>query len=117
MKHKVYQLKLVLAVIISAVFIASLISDIFLISENPKEYEKVYHFSHDASEWRLRNVDNYINYSIGICCFTFAYLILNILCIFNKGRNLKYLLLTIDLILLIFITIGFMRSLYEGFDH
>jgi hypothetical protein len=117
MKQKWFKIKLTLGILISLLLIVSLISDIFSINENPKEYEKVYDFSVEAAEWRFRSIGNYINYNIGICCLSFFYLVLNSLCFFYKGNFLKYLVLIIDFILLVLIIKGSFASMSTGFDH
>lgn len=117
MKKKLFEYKLILAAIMSFIFIAALISDINSIRRNPHDYNVVYQFSPSNTEWRLRSIENYIYYDVISIVVIGLYMVLNIQCYFKKGgKLLRCIILMIDIILLVIMVRGVYLFVHQGFD-
>lgn len=106
--------------IVIALLIALLsLFEIMDFNTNPLEYERVYHIGSDWVEWKYQTGQNFITWNIGLIIFAVLYIIANLFLLFKfKGNKvLKFIILYVEIIIIIWIIWSLYKWYLIDFDH
>lgn len=106
--------------IVIALLIALLsLFEIIDYNTNPLEYERVYHIGSDWVEWKYQSGQNFITWNIWLIIFAVLYIIANLFFLFKFKENkvLKFIILCVEIIFIIFIIWHLYEWYLIDFDH
>lgn len=86
---------------------------------NPLEYERVYHIGSKGVEWKYQNGQNFITWNIGLIIIAVLYIIANLFFLlkFKENKVLKFIILCVEVIFLIWIIWSLYKWYLIDFDH
>jgi hypothetical protein len=113
----IFKIKSIIGAILALLFNVASISDYFSVNENPVEYQMVYHFSENSEHWTYQSIENYKIQSLIYAFIYFVYFVLNILFLIKNTNYLKYILVLIEILLILWLFVSIYQWSLTGFDH
>lgn len=111
------KIKAIIGTILALLFGIVCLFDYLSVGGNSSEYQMVYHFSESSQYWKFKSIENFKVWNliqISICVF---YIILNIFFLIKGSKYLKYVLLTIESLAVIWVILQVYQWYGSGFDH
>lgn len=111
------KIKAIIGIILALLVIAVCLFDYLSVEENSSEYQMIYHFSESSQYWKYQSIRNYRVWNLMQVMISGIYIILNIFFLRNGSKYLKYVLLVIESLAVIWVMLQVYQWYGSGFDH
>lgn len=113
----VLKIKAIIGILLALLFGIVCLFDFLSVSGNPSEYQIVYHFSESSQYWKFQSIENYRIWNLIQISISSIYIILNVFFLIKGSKYLKYVLLTIESLVIIWAILQVYQWYSSGFDH